>query len=47
MTEQEGASALTTRVFSSKIGFDEESHIRQFYGPDDDEVTSWKALGDL
>lgn len=33
-----------TRAFYARRGFDEESTIREFYGPGDSKVTFWKSL---
>ena len=35
-----------TRRFYRQLGYDEEARIRQFYGPEDDKIVFWKALGD-
>lgn len=35
-----------TRGFYRQLGYDEEARIRQFYGPQDDKIVFWKALGD-
>jgi ribosomal protein S18 acetylase RimI-like enzyme len=32
------------RRFYSKLGFDEEARVREFYGPGDDKVVFWKGL---
>jgi ribosomal protein S18 acetylase RimI-like enzyme len=45
IVETSGLDNFTlTREFYAKHGYDEEAHIRQFYGPDDDKVTFWKSL---
>ena len=33
-----------TRAFYSKLGYDQEARIRQFYGPEDDKIVFWKSL---
>lgn len=35
----------TTRTFYEGLGYDREARIRQFYGPDDDKIVFWKAIG--
>ncbi|MGI9052982.1 MAG: GNAT family N-acetyltransferase [Ilumatobacteraceae bacterium] len=32
------------RSFYRQLGYDEEAHIREFYGPGDDKIAFWKAL---